>query len=387
MTESKFEHEYLFVLGNGASIASADPELRQILRCTPKIEKFVPLIKEIKKIAERNEKPNFFELSALMDKCHLDILLKNYAQQVIEISRKRGAEDIVKLLACLMEERNCIGRILDTNQYGEIDFHLVSESRQISNDINALTGTIFSMVGAYYKKIDDTYFSKLWQLVQRIKSPIISLNWDINFERTIYENTQVDMKNYYGECAFGHLFPSQQVTTYDPIVDILKPHGSLNWHFVDQLDLQGRYGGNLPEKDYHFVISNNVESGTFVDYTLRVLSFLIPPLSEKEIPLINENNPDRYWDPYWKRKKAINDDIFNRIKEYAASTRTLVIIGYSFPVEDEHIKNLFAINHFENVWVLDPSNEIFNRIDKEKCFAGASRKHYHGGFKDILKLV
>ena len=384
ITESDFKHEYLFVLGNGASIASAYPELRRILKCVPTIGNFIPLVKEIKKISERNKEPTYFELSALMDEYHLDILLRNSTQRVIEISAKKGTEDIVRLLVSLMDEENCIGEKIDMSRGEEHNLPLISKLMSIYKDINVLTSTIFGMVGAYYDKFDNKYFSKLWQLVQKTKAPLVSLNWDVNFERTVFESTNVDMKNYYGECAFGHLFSHQQETPYNPVVDILKPHGSLNWHFVDLLGLQGRLGGNLLEKDYHFVISNNVASGPSVDYDLRHLSFLIPPLPEKEIPLINESIQHCSLDPFWKRKKAIKDDIFTRIKEYAASTCTLVIIGYSFPGDDEHIKELFVDNRFEEVWVFDTSEKTCSDIDKERCFQNATRRFFKDGFAHIM---
>ena len=90
-----------------------------------------------------------------------------------------------------------------------------------------------------------------------------------------------------------------------------------------------------------------------------------------------------YSNRYWKKKTLIKEDIFSRIRECAASTRTLVIIGYSFPKEDEHIKELFTNNRFENVWVFDRNKEVFQRI--KGIFPDATNyKFNEGGFEDIL---
>lgn len=383
MSESSYKNEFLFVLGNGASIASARSELKQILKCVPAINNFGALLREINEVSERSEVPNWLELSTLMDENHLDILLKDYAQKIIEMSVEKGTGDVVKLLEQLIVEKNCVGKEIEKDQGEKINMSLVSESLRISNKIDTLVGAIFSMVGSYYSKIDDTFFCKLWQLVQQTKSPVISLNWDINFERTIYEKTKVDMQHYYGECAFGQLFPDQKKAPFNPIINILKPHGSLNWYFIDLQGMQGRILGKLEESEYCLVISNHILDGPHADYDLRYLAFLIPPLPEKEIPLINENSPHCSLDCFWERKKAMKDDIFTRIKEYATSTRTLVIIGYSFPDGDGHIKELFKSNQFEKVLVFDTDEKVFQRI--KGYFPKAKYELKKGGFADILE--
>lgn len=358
--KSDFKHEYLFVLGNGASIASADLELNELLRCTPSIENFVPLMERISQVNQKNP----CELSSLMDDNHLDILIKKYAQKVIEISTEKGTKDIIKLLACLMDEENCAGKKIDMSQSKNNNLLPVSAFMRIDEDINVLIGMVFSMVGAYYKKFGIKYFSKLWQIVQKTKSPVVSLNWDINFEKVIYEETKIPMKNYYGKCAFGCLHPDEKSYSFNPIIDILKPHGSLNWCFIDQ-----------PDNGYHLNISNDFDRSASADYVFQYLSFLIPPMPENEVLYFYSNR-------YWKKKTLIKEDIFSRIREYAASARTLVIIGYSFPNNDEHIKELFTNYRFENVLVFDTSEEVFLRI--KGFFPEAKPEFRKGGFADIM---
>ena len=378
MSESNFEHEYLFVLGNGASIASADPRRAEFIKKKLSIENFVDALDEI--YQNRLD----VDFCRLFD-CVLDHSYIRNIKRIIEISKAKSTKNIVKLLARLKEDEFLLDQeMAEVNLY-ENEFALntyIEKNSPILNDINTLISIVYLTISSYYKEFERKYILKLWRIIRETRSPVISLNWDINFERAINDDTKISMKNYYGSCAYGHLFPDEQKDPYNPVVDILKPHGSLNWYFIDLQGMQGRILGNLQESEYRLVISNHVLDGPYADYDLRYLGFLIPPLPEKEISLINESSPHCSLDCFWKRKKAIKDDVFSRIKEYAATTRTLVIIGYSFPDEDEHIKELFANNRFENVLVFDTNEEVFRRI--KEYFPRAIAEFKEGGFADIM---
>lgn len=335
MTESNFKHEYLFVLGNGASIASANPEIKKFIKTTPSIKGFIDVMKEIKK--ERQEP----DCRRQLDECVVDHSYNQIVKRIIEISEEKRETDISKLFTLLMKNRNC------------------------DNDIIKLINAVYITVISYYKNYCDEYFLKLWEIVRKTKSPVVSLNWDINFERTIHKDLKkkIPMKNYYGECVFGHLFPDEPKQLYNPVVEILKPHGSLNWHFNAQFKPRINYGLRIPD---------HVLNGTWNDEDLRDC-FLIPPLPDREI---------LYWGHFTKHIENIRSDMDSRIIKYAASTHTLVIIGYSFPDDDEHIKKLFADNRFEKVLVFDTDEKVFQRI--KGYFPQAKHEFKKGGFADIL---
>jgi hypothetical protein len=364
MSKSDFKHEYLFVLGNGASIASAHPKLKKLLQCTPSIENFVSLMDEISQVNQNNP----CELSERMDANHLEILINGYVQRVFEISKEKSKTNIVKLLASLTKAMAKADKEkAATNQSGNDNSKLLTYTEKIDpiqEDINTLIGAIYLIVAAYYTNYNDEYFARLWQIVQKTKSPVVSLNWDINFEKMVCKETKIPMKNYYGKCAFGCLHPDEQSDGIDPVIDILKPHGSLNWYFIDQ-----------PNNEYHLNISDDFDKGASADYVLQYLGFLIPPVPENEFLYFYSNR-------FWEKKTLIKEDIFSRIREYAASTRTLVIIGYSFPPDDEHIKELFTNNRFENVVVFDTNEEVFQRI--KGYFPKATAEFKKGGFADIM---
>jgi hypothetical protein len=341
--KSDFKHEYLFVLGNGASIASTDPRIKEFIRGNLSIEKFVDVMDEI------NQNGQKIELQRLIGDSILDTSYNQCIKRIIGISEEKKRPDGKR-------ETN-ISKLLNSLFY---------EGRH--DDIDKLICTIFITVMAYYKNLYDNYFLKLWKIVRETQSPVVSLNWDINFEKAIYKSTKVDMKNYYGKCSFGHLLPYAQKDPCNPVVDILKPHGSLNWHFLDSIGSQGEING--------LVISNQVSIGPWVEEDLHAFSFLIPPLPD-------QNN--NYWGYYKKNVQDIRADIDSRILKIAASTRTLVIIGYSFPDDDEHIKELFTNNRFENVWVFDTNEEVFQRI---KCFFSDAKPEFKkGGFADIMNWI
>ena len=208
---------------------------------------------------------------------------------------------------------------------------------------------------------------------------MISLNWDINFEKVILKrNPTVPMTNYYGEGIFNLLPSDQKREPYNPLVNILKPHGSLNW--LIPTGAQGGYGRSLeiskenpPEAHpgSHLRILDRMP----VEFGPEYQCFLIPPVPDKAA--VKE-----FSRLFWRIKEAIWNDISAKIREYAITSRTLVIIGYSFPFEDEHIKNLFVANNlFKNVWVLDTSEEVSKRI--ERYFPEAKTVFKKDGFAEI----
>lgn len=367
MSESNFEHEYLFVLGNGASIASANPECDNHLKFKPSIENFIPILEKLDEL----EKKSPFELSDLMDENHLEAL-KKLSANVMGISQRKRERDIVKLLAILEED-------VATNWNRKNDLLLqerTDRSMPIWNDISTLENAIYHLVAAYYRNFEEKYFEKLRQLVRENHLSVISLNWDINFEKLILkENPKVPMAHYYGECIFNLMPPDQKNEPYNPIIDILKPHGSLNW--LIPTGTQGTYGHlredlseALPGGSHLRVLDR-----TPVEFGCEYQCFLIPPLPDKAAV-------EEFSGLFWTLKEAIWNDISAKIREYAMNSRILVIIGYSFPPEDKHIKNLFRNNRFERIIVFDKSEAIFNRI--KKSFPDAKAEFKKGGFADIM---
>jgi len=119
-------------------------------------------------------------------------------------------------------------------------------------------------------------------------------------------------------------------------------------------------------------IPDHAYNGPCIDIVLPDC-FLIPPLPDSEI---------LYGGHFTKQIEDIRDDMDSRIRHYAATTRTLVIIGYSFPDDDERIKELFANNRFENVWVYDKDKTVYERI--KGYFPKVKPEFKEDGFADIL---
>lgn len=335
MSESGYKNEFLFVLGNGASIASADPKVKKLIKALPSIADFVDVMVEI------DQGRWNIELQTSLGDIITDILYHHCVERVVEISKEKNDIENDKKLN--------VSELLNI---------LVQNS--CSGDVDNLIIAIFITIISYYKNINTEYYLKLWEVVREKKSPVISLNWDANFERVVYEklDKQISMKHFYGQFMSGHLIASQRDDPYKPVVEVMKPHGSLNWHF---------------DRHDSLVISDSIYSGPWVDDELHANSFLIPPLAEE-----NWKN----WHGYRPRMMKIRDDINRRIRECAACTRTLVIIGYSFPGIDKHIKNLFADNRFENVRVFDKNKKVFKRI--KGYFPKARHEFKEGGFAEIM---
>ncbi|MBN2345508.1 MAG: hypothetical protein JXO51_03895 [Candidatus Aminicenantes bacterium] len=366
MSVSNFEHEYLFVLGNGASIASADPELDNYLEFKPSIENYIPILEKL----SEQEKKSPFGLLDFMEESHLQAL-KWLIEKVIEISGRKRERDIVKLLAILEEDYANNWNHQNNLQLQE----RTDRSAQNLGDISTLENAIYHFVAAYYTKFEKKYLKKLWQLVQKDHSPLISLNWDINFERVIHEkNPTIPMANYYGEYIFNLLPSDQKNEPYNPLVKILKPHGSLNW--LIPTDIKGTYGDlNIESDQMQSGCQLRVVDNLPTNFNSECQCFLIPPVPDKVAV-------ERFSGLFWKIKETVWNVISAKIREYAINSRILVIIGYSFPPEDKHIENLFNCNRFERIIVFDKCEATFNRI--KEYFRGAKAEFKKSGFAEIM---
>jgi hypothetical protein len=83
-------------LGNGASIASADPEWDNHLKLKPSIGNIISILEEIDELNKKSP----FELSDLMDESHFEAL-KGLIKKVIEISGRKGERHIVRFFEAL----------------------------------------------------------------------------------------------------------------------------------------------------------------------------------------------------------------------------------------------------------------------------------------------
>ena len=367
MSYTDFAKEYLFLLGNGVSIASAIPELNKYLAFIPSIKNIIPILAGMDEL----EKKSPFELSDLMEESHLQAL-KWLIAKVIEISGGKRERDIVKLLAILEEDY-----ANNWNQQNNLQLQERTDwSAQNFGDISTLENAIYHFVVAYYTKFEKKYLKKLWHLVQKDHSPVISLNWDINFERVIHEkNPTISMANYYGEYIFNLLPFDQKNKPYNPLVNILKPHGSLNW--LIPTGIEATYGDLKVESDkMQSGCQLRVVDNMPANFNSECQCFLIPPVPDKVAV-------ERFSGLFWKIKEAIWNDLSEKIRKNAMNSRTLVVIGYSFPPEDEHIRKLFVNNQFEIVQVFDTNEDVYKRI--KGYFPEAKSEFKKGGFSDILK--
>jgi hypothetical protein len=385
MKETDIESEYLFVIGAGASAASASQKKRKLFGI-PTWEKFIDLLRIIDKMGE-------IELNRIIDDCHLDRPYNEKVQRVLALSEKKGTNDVSALIKILSEEKYRIAQRMNKAPSSQ---GIPKEYWPIILDIQNVVDVIICTIAAYYRNIDPDCYSSLWQIARKSRSPIISLNWDINLEKIIFEDSKVPMSNYYGDYIFRNLSPQEQDKGFNPVVEILKPHGSLNWHFrtnelnrTRQIERTGSiepisaYGGNFEEDEYCLHVYDCIPNNPFALEELNQYAFWIPPLPEKEIILLDDRDARDYFDNYWKRKIKIENAVLKQIDKYAKTSRTLVIIGYSFPPGDEHIRKLFTSNRFENIWVFDTNEKVFQRI-KDFFPNATSFEFKKGGFADIM---
>lgn len=342
-----YKNEYLFLLGNGASIASADSKAMGLINKMPSIDNFIDVMVEINQGRWKVE------------------LQRAFGEIITDFSYNQDVERMIEILKEKKETKEA--REVNISELLDI---LVQEGR--NEDVDKLIIAIFITVISYYRNIHDEYYLKLWEIVEKTKSSVVSLNWDTNFERVIYENLkkEIPRKNYYGKFMLRYLISTEPTDSGNPVVEILKPHGSLNWYFINQSVPNGISDG--------LVISDSINNGPWIKEDLHANSFLIPPLVEEKW---------KYWRGYRPRMIKIRNDIERRICECVKSAQTLVIIGYSFPDIDTHIKKLFTDNRFENVWVFDPDSkgDVFSRIEKIFSTKDTKIELCKGGFADIMK--
>jgi hypothetical protein len=362
-------NKYIFILGNGSSLASANVDLMEVLGPLS-IDNFI-------NVMGRMKQDNIDQFRALSDR-HFDfkkcgdvfVITDHIVARIEEVTNELGLKNVSDLFMVLKQDPEKI----------------LSGEEKMNMDEFGFIEAIFETVAAYYQCFQPDYLQRLWEVIRLNKSPVVSLNWDINFEKVVYENTGVSMYHYYGRSIFDNSNKAVIGELFKPVVTILKPHGSLNWYFIANENARRLYGphdtfgGNYPKNCYDLYVSNQIdprEAGA-------QRTFVLPPLEPSEIPLLNKTSESRYWDPYWRRKEKIFENILLNIRSVAANSRILVIIGYSFPKEDTHILKLLQDNKFEEVWVFDTKRDVFSRICE--YFPRSKPRFFPNGFNDILNV-
>ena len=357
----------MFILGNGASIASANEDLKDAIGVLSMetAEKFVDVMSNM-------TKDNCDARNKLMERCpdfakfEKVFIIKRYiADKLRQIIKKKKVRTISKLLEIQSPTK---GKIKDP------EYSFVFSDYWIKEEI-------FKTVAGYYEYFEPKYLRRLWEVVERTKSPVVSLNWDINLERVIHECKKVDMCHYYGKSIFDNLNHTTAGHSFNPIVTILKPHGSMNWHFIENEkareftgDGANVYGGILPIDCYHLNVVSNIVKLWNVGCRG---DFLIPPEDERK-------KKTNFWDPYMCRTEILRESISQNITYLASTSRVLVIIGYSFPYDDAHILSLFQKNQFEEIWVFDKNPDVFSKICN--FFPRSKSRFFANGFSDILNV-
>jgi len=360
-------NKILFILGAGASIASSNQDLLEVLGPLSMQNFFDVMVK----MHETNNN----ELGELLkrkfdfkEKCG-DIFIHN-DNDIKEINKKLKnleEKDIPKIYQLLKPDYKKV-----LNREEKISFSHLN-----------LIKLAYQTVSAYYQCFESKYFEELFDVVKKKSSAVISLNWDINFERVIYNKTKVAMKNYYGKTVFNHLSDNYKKKNINPIVKVLKPHGSLNMYFIDNklgYEAPG-FAGNLPESKYHLFVSDHVNQN--VDSTDSYL--LIPPIDESEISELNDKDIENKFKKYGIRKINILKGLRKEIKEVISCTDVLIIIGYSFPELDNHIYELFKDHSISRIIVLDKNKDVFDKITNYPLFKKIKTKEFKKkGFEDIV---
>ncbi len=347
------ENKIIFLLGAGASIASSNKKLLK----------------------------------------HLGILSMN---NFIEIMMKMSEDDPYNLENDLSEDgfdfKEC-GRIFDINLNLIRNIRGIKSEKNLNNisdiynyyeknnslDENIISKLIYQTVSKYFHCFDRKYYKKLFKFCKDHKSNVISLNWDFNFERVVSENID-DIRQLYGNSVKEHFLKSEKINSRY-LFKILKPHGSLNWYFLHN-HANEIVIGNLNKEDYYLYISKNNNPDEQFDEKYA----LLPPRPWIDVQLLSDNDLNEY-DPYFIRKLDLIKNIYNEVREMIKEASILVVIGYSFPKEDNHILDLFKNNNLSKLFVLDKDRNVFNKICEYDCFSNLKEKQFtEDGFEGFTYL-
>jgi hypothetical protein len=364
------DNKILFILGAGASIASSNQDLLEVLGPLS-MPNLIIMMRKMSEMNNNNDELKLIRRENFDFKKCGDIFINKYndIEEIYEKLKNLEEKDIPKIFQLLKPD------------YKKV----LNREENISFSHLKFIKLMYQTVSAYYQCSESKYFEKLFDIVTKNSSTIISLNWDINFEKVIKNKTKVAMKNYYGKTVFNHLSDNNKKDNINPIVKILKPHGSLNMYFNDDklgYEAPG-FAGNLPESKYHLFVSDHVNQN--VDFPGIYL--LIPPIHESEIPELNDKDIKNKFKKYGIRKINILKGLRKEIKEVISCTDVLIIIGYSFPELDNHIYELFKDHSISRIIVLDKKEDVFDRITNHPLFKKIKIKEFKkNGFEDIVNF-
>ncbi|MDD3225662.1 MAG: SIR2 family protein [Clostridium sp.] len=195
---------------------------------------------------------------------------------------------------------------------------------------------------------------KFGKLIYKQRPEIITFNYDCNLETAI--ESASDDYNFNCALSYGIKFDSvidlkinncnslksndfySKNKQYD--WNILKLHGSLNWFkYTDNND-------NLK-----ILLSlNNADIKDYINSLSLVEPLIIPPV------------------PYKKYDQKYISTLWDEAKIALSNCKSLIVIGYSFPITDFGVKKLlleaFEKNELEKLIIVNPDTSVINTVKK-----------------------
>jgi hypothetical protein len=325
----------LFIIGSGASAASADPAIAKFLGHPPLGNDMGEVILTIADKLQNN-------LDEFRD------VIKLSDQEICQWQDFLVKKDYCRFLKFI---RTFFPRYTDKSRYNlEFIWSLTEISELVDICVEEkewkfvreiIKPFIIGTLRIYYSTYNPAFYKILGDYIIKNGCYCISYNWDNLLEKTILENHKKE---------FSLLFLYNALT--QPA--IIKPHGSINWQFknnkVDYID-----NPNITDCD-------NI--------------YILPPTFFKA-QYIGKNHTYKY----------LLDETLSSL----FGSDTLMVIGYSFPSFDLETEYLFRLRskkgvQINKVVILDPFAEnIAARI--MNFFPNAVVKFYPNGFSDIEKAL
>jgi len=146
---------------------------------------------------------------------------------------------------------------------------------------------------------------------------------------------------------------------------LLKPHGSLNWYFLDRTKAAGSSwppdvvhiatvrAGVQAESDYHLHASATpcIRRGSEAKKVL-----IVPPVTDK-----TRAAAGNVLGPYSIRRRRLFRGIWAEVDDVVAAAEHIVVAGYSLPPTDREAKVTFRKAGPKTLTVLDPDAAAFER--------------------------
>jgi hypothetical protein len=196
------------------------------------------------------------------------------------------------------------------------------------------------------KRQPDAAWTTMTEFFRRVPPDsvaFLSMNWDTVIEESLKKEQRIDLVDYGCSAIAAHfknnVVQKRSIPTQSRSIQILKPHGSVNWMYCDACSRLYWF----PVNQIRPIASRLFKESDALEVKQQIGKRPRPPIKPAKCPDCQAQALGTRFATFSYRKAldfSMHHATWKRAEEFLRSARTWIFFGYSMPVADYQFKHL-----------------------------------------------